>query len=706
MTLSGATADPNLSGCFYSDSLWLYGLYADSCFATFDIERFLTGRRGSVYTCFYSGSAWQIPYDTAFARLTLDSHLVFLDTVSLRSEHSGIVSTGFFDYSLYPQSLMLDKLNLSVFDRRFSALKPVKIAIDSSGFDFREASIGNKTSSLSVRGRVDYDESMGLTLLVEHIPIAPWLRLFNREIALDGYLSCETELTGYFASPEFSLCGYVDSLTYRELLLGDITLSARYKDERVTIDSLLISSQPGLYRAHGYLYLDLAFLSGSLDRIPDRPFDLVITAQDNRFDLVSLFLPSVEHLEGDFFADIHLTGTPSEPHLNGEAYLRRAALKYFDLVDSVYSDSVGITMRDNEIIIDGVTAYVGDWRKGGKKSYALVEGIITVKSLDNFHYDLDITLPKEFPFRYELDDIEGVVEGELQVIGDTPPLVTGDLTLVSAKYFVNFASAEEGSPIMAALTGESSWDLNLNVDILSNYWIKNDDIDAEFSGYVNLIREKGTYRFVGEMSILRGRGFLFDKTFRIETGSNVVFEDTEYPNPRLDITAYTRIPGVHFEEEERSEFTELGIHVTGTLENPELNTTAGDSTFTREDILPLIVANYYGGQTGSPGAFEQRVTQLVSSQMSQIGSRQLSQLGVETFEIEPAYGDQADLSSTQVTLGFYTASNLYIYGRSALSGQSGQAVGFEYRFNRSLLLEGRRDEDELYHLNLNLHWEF
>jgi len=566
--------------------------------------------------------------------------------------------------------------------------------------------MGNDTASLSARGRVNYDESMDMTLSVQRVPIAPWLRLFSQKAILDGYVSCETQLAGSFGSPEFSLRGFVDSLTYRDLVLGDLAVTAHYKDQRMTIDSLLVSSQPGVYRARGHLDLDLAFSAGSLDRVPDRPFDLIITARDSRFDLVSLFMPSVERLEGDFFADIHLTGTPSEPHLEGEAYIRKATLKYFDLVDSVYTDSAGVTMRDNQIIIDGITAYVKDTRKGGKKSYALVEGAVTVKSLDNFHYDLDVTLPKEFPFRYELDDIQGVVEGELQVIGDTPPLVTGDLTLISARYFVNFASAEEGSPIMAALSGESSWNLDLNIDILSNYWIKNDDIDAEFSGYINLIREAGGYRFIGEMDILRGRGFLFDKTFRIEPPSRVVFEDTEYPNPRLDITACTRIPGVQFEEEERPEFTELCVNVTGTLDYPELNTTEGDSTFTREDILPLIVANYYGGQTGSPGALEERMTQLISSQVSQIGSKQLSQLGVETFEIEPAYGGQADLSKTQVTLGFYTAPNLYVYGRSTLSGQSGQALGFEYRFNRSLILEGRRDEDELYHLNLNLHWEF
>ena len=63
--------------------------------------------------------------------------------------------------------------------------------------------------------------------------------------------------------------------------------------------------------------------------------------------------------------------------------------------------------------------------------------------------------------------------------------------MVAMRYAVNFAEPNEGSPIMMALSTEGSWGLNLNTDILSNYWVKNDDIDAQFSGFINIIREDG-----------------------------------------------------------------------------------------------------------------------------------------------------------------------------------------------------------------------
>jgi hypothetical protein len=79
---------------------------------------------------------------------------------------------------------------------------------------------------------------------------------------------------------------------------------------------------------------------------------------------------------------------------------------------------------------------------------------------------------------------------------------------------------------------------------------------------------------------------------------------------------------------------------------------------------------------------------------------------VETFEFDPLYSGKFDPLKSRVTLGKYATPGLYVYGRTSLSGTTGRELGFEYRFNKSFLVEGRRDEEDLYHLNLKLHWEF
>jgi autotransporter translocation and assembly factor TamB len=251
-------------------------------------------------------------------------------------------------------------------------------------------------------------------------------------------------------------------------------------------------------------------------------------------------------------------------------------------------------------------------------------------------------------------------------------------------------------------TGES-WDMDINCDIPSNYWIKNSDVDAELSGTINVIRERGNPRFVGDMTILRGKGFLFDKTFLIDAGSTVTFEDIEYLNPRLNITAHTRIPGQRRETDSVREDIDLCVHVTGTLEAPQIDPCEG-SPFSQGDILPLIIANYYSSDTAqASGQFGRRVTDLLTSRVSQIGAKQLAKIGVETFEIDPTYGGELDPLKSRLTVGFSPVQNLYV--KSAFLGERAPELGFEYRFNRSFYLQGRRDENELYQLNLQLHWE-
>ena len=102
-------------------------------------------------------------------------------------------------------------------------------------------------------------------------------------------------------------------------------------------------------------------------------------------------------------------------------------------------------------------------------------------------------------------------------------------------------------------------------------------------------------------------------------------------------------------------------------------------------------------------ALTQQVSQIGTKGLARVGS--LIGIGVETFEIDPTYGGELDPVKSRLTIGFTPEriQNLYTYYRGGIN-QSSQ-IGFEYRFNKSVLMEGRRDQNELYQLNLKLHWE-
>ncbi len=641
--------------------------------------------------------------------LGLDSTVVHMDSVLILSPHSDVFGRGIFDYGQTPQRIEIDTMQLSVFDQVLYNKGKLIVDVDTVGFNFIKAAIGSAGSMLMALGRLNYDETMNLALSVNDVPIKTWARLYRDDFPSDGKASFQADVTGSFKDPSFRIYGSIDSLFYHDLLLGDVKYAGSYANHTCSLDSVTLLSNPGVYHATGKFSADVDFTADTLARLVDQPFDVNIVARDTMFNLVTLFLPEVEHMGGIFSADFRLSGTPTAPHLEGVASLTKGSLKYFDLADTLFTDSASVNLKQNQILIDGITVYLKDSRRENSRSEARIEGDITVKSLNNFNYNLDITIPKDLPIHYDLADISVVVSGGLKVEGDTPPTVSGDLTVLGAQYRVNFAAADEGSPLMELLSGDQTWNVNINLDIVSNYWIKNDDIDAEFSGLMNIGRQKGQYSYTGQLDIIRGRAFMFDKTFNNLTGT-ISFPSINELNPNLDISGYTRIAGFTPTDTGSQTAQEVGVHVTGTLENPDINTIvpagATDQTvYSREELLPLLLADYTPNDpTGTKEITKLgiRLQGVVGQQVSQIGARELKRvpkLGVETFDIDPYYGGKLDPLKTSVTVGGYSG-NLYWYGRTDLS------YGFEYRFNRNVLLDGQRDQDLLYHLDLKLHWEF
>lgn len=711
--ITGDIRNPDVFGQLTSDSLCLYDIHSSQASINFHMAHFLHGRQGRVDLFLNNGEAYNHPYDTIRVNMQVDSEMIHIDDLFIHSKYIRAGGTGTLDYVSYPQKLSLDSLTLDIMGLSFKNDSSIEIGIDSSGYDLLQCHLLRPIGHLAGTGRVNYDESMKLDISMDRLDILPIVRLITSDYNLTGLMSGEMRLNGTFASPIINFRGNIGSLSYNEFVLGDLYANFNYSGNIVSIDSITIDSKTGYYTAKGTFPINLSFMQTE-NRLLDNEQNINITAADVRHDAIRLFLDEVENLKGDLKAAFKLTGTPRQPKIDGEISLRHGTLKLYDLTYPLDSLNINMKMTDRTIYIDSASAIC----RGGKKLIGTVtgQGKIIIKSIDALQYSVKIKLTS-FPVLYELGDISALVDANLKVYGETPPTVYGDVTIKSALYRENFAKENDGWIVLTSLQGDKTWDLNLNVEAPSNLCVKNDDIDAEFSGLLNFIREKGKYRYIGSLEILRGKGFLADRSFRIEPGGSINYEDIESPNPRLDIYASTKIRGAAADKtaETSSSNYDLRVHITGTLDEPIIGAAEGEQgspQFSTEEIIPLIFTDYYGKNEGNSGIsatgrvsdrLKSGISGFLSSQMGQIGSRTL---GVETFEIDPVYGDKFNPLGTRLTLGFYTHSNLYIYGSSAISGVAGQEVGFEYRLKRFLLMEGRRDEENLYHLLLNFYWDF
>ncbi len=716
-TVTGKTADPDLTGRLTSDSLWLYDIFSDSAELECGIERFMGKRSGKAFARMYNGAAYQLPFNDLELDMDVDSEFVGITRLFFDNDFGSASATANLDYMSEPMHLELDTAIITLFDQPIVSVEPVLIDIDSAGYDIKQCELNPSGGLLVASGRYNYDESIDFDINVQTAEIATWVRLITEDFNISGIMSGSISVHGTLGSPIISCDAFVDSLAYTHPVSGkqlnlDLYTAFDYADEKVNIGSLYLKTRGGYFRAQGEFPINLA-LETVANRFPDAEQSIDIVGRDTTFDLIQMYMPEIEDMEGQFDASFRLTGKPLTPNIDGQASINDGKIKPYDLVLPLENFNLNLEMENKTIHVKSASAICRDGNRELGKIGA--EGTVTIVSLDTLDYNLKVTL-KQFPVKYELGDISAVADANLVIKGRTPPTVYGDVNIISAHYLENFAEEDEGWLLLTTLGNENTWNLNLNVEFPSNAWVKNDELDAELSGSLNFIRTNNNYRYIGQLEILRGKGYLQGRTYRIDPGGTIIYDDIESPNPKLNISASTKIRAASEQVDQfgqpQTQTLDLCIQITGTMDNPDINP-CEDSPFTKDEMLGLIFTDYYagsngygssetflGGRLGSFGAG------LIGSQLSQIGTRTLSNIGVETFEIDPVYGDKLEPLGTKVGLGFSLHPNLYVYGRSAISSSQGQEIGFEYRLKRFLLIEGSKDENELYHLLLNFYWDY
>lgn len=698
---TGPVQDPDLSGNFNSDSLWFYDFYSTDFSGEFSIASFIRSKRGDITIHSGPGKAWSFPFDSLNSVLAIDSNLLFIKSFHVGNDFSLGQADGWLDYEAYPQQLTLNNFRFNLTGRDFSSEGNQLILIDSSGFLFDHIDIRTSLGRMSFQGRVDYDDKLDLIWDIGNISIAPWVELINDSLEIDGWLSSTGEITGQFKDPDMLLNIRVDSLSYRDLPLGDLLGYFSYEDSTLYIDSSSLKSPEGLYEAVGEFPINLAIDSGVV-RFDDRQQEINVIARDRRLDLAAFVLESVEYITGDFSAEFELTGQPLRPHINGVSSLKNGVIKLIDLRDRLENIEVDLEMSDRLITINKAVAEIPNKIKKTPGTLT-AGGTILINDINNYRFAINLKC-LDMPLNYEMGDFTGMADATLLIDGATPPLVSGTIKMKSAEYRENFAK-ESGFNLLTALQSDQSWDLDLMVECPSNVWVKNDDISAEFFGHINILRNSGRYNFLGTLEVIRGKYDMIAKTFKFTPGGTITYNNIEEPNPELNMIMTTRMRSYNrfsdFEHESNYSY-ELELLISGTLDNPIITGT-GDTPISTESILPTLWTGGSGDSASSNNQLTSGLGTIVAGQLTRLGTRSL---GVETFEIDPSFGSGFDAAGTRLTIGAYTLPNLYVFGSSYFDVARGQELGAEFRLGRHAYFEGRRDESNLYHFNFKFHWEY
>jgi autotransporter translocation and assembly factor TamB len=472
--------------------------------------------------------------------------------------------------------------------------------------------------------------------------------LLLQDRGLSGRLSADATLTGSMGEPMVDGRVEVVNGGFHDYRYDSLVATVEYRGERIGIDATLQQSPTEAITARGSMPLSL-FQPSPGEHIPPVPgeeVDLHITSTAINLGFVQGFTTAITNVTGTMQADLRVTGSGQDPHLDGFVDVRGGAfgvplggvsytgldtrieladdivrIREFSIRDehdrpltiagelAVHAREVGALniwiTSDNFEIIDNELGDVGidsKLRITGELRRPRIEGEIRVAA---GRLEVDRIL-QAFYDPYAIEELPDIVSAERMVEGmGTAEEATRD-ALARARASAAPVDEEEARAAVDAPETPGFMDalaMDVRVRIPDNLVLRGrnlrpggpagaslGDMNITVGGDVQVRKQAGEpILLVGVVNTVRGMYEFQGRRFELERDGTLRFVGTPEINPLLDITAVRVIPNTG---------VEARIHITGTPAAPEL-TLSSTPSLPESDILSLIVFNRQVNELGT-----------------------------------------------------------------------------------------------------------
>jgi len=395
-------------------------------------------------------------------------------------------------------------------------------------------------------------------------------------------------------------------------------LNLRFADHQVVSEGpVVLALREGLLRFESFKLRSngSAFtLAGSVGLTGDRPMNLTANGLVEAA-LLQLFVPELK-ADGQINVAAGLTGTASDPRINGTAEIREADFRvpgFPQLIEDVTGTIVFKGEEIQEILLDSLRASLG----GGT---VVAGGSVFISGLSVQRVRLNIR-GEEVSVRY----FDGVtVDGRFDMLltGDMERmLLQGEVNVDRALYFKDFDFATSILNLILERRGlvpivAASWQDRVSLDVtlkaLETLAVKNNVADVTGSAELALAGTLANPILDGLVTIDEGGTVRFqDVDYRVVRGT-INFQNPFRIDPYFDITAEGRIDQT---VDGGSEQYQLTVNITGTLDRITPTITS-DPPLGELTLLSILGPSTLGQNSASA---------LTAGSLSQTGSSLLVQ---------------------------------------------------------------------------------
>ena len=557
-----------------------------------------------------------------------------------------------------------------------------------------------------------------LKVSVENVDVAQLDRLMLGDQRMAGFLSANATVTGPTDAPRVEGQFTLSQGAFRTFKFESLAGTVDYAQRGVNLDVRLQQSPTAWLTAKGYAPMTLfranppGIDAHTAPVGPGEAIDIQVASSEVDLGVIQGFTSYVTNVTGVMQANLKVTGSGYDPHVNGNVDIRGGAFAIPDLGTAYTGLDTRIDLQQDQVqisefkILDdrGFPMTVGGTLSVHERAVGAVN--ITIQSenfevIDNNLADVKLDTQLKITGELRKPRVEGYVEVENGTIhvSELIELTTSDAYATEATNVELTAGADEAAKAVAAEKAPETQaaaekaaaeaaaqpsifdalEMEVALAVPSNLVLRGQDMRpanapveigdmlVTVGGAVQLRKRAGGQPTItGEVNTVRGNYTFQGRRFDIMRDGRIRFAGTDEIDPLLDLRASRVISGV-----------EAIVRVQGTLRQPELSFSS-NPPLEQADILSLIVFNMPVNELGEGQqvSLAERAGALAGGYLASGLARSIGNaLELDEFEIQA----QGEGGGPSLSVGEQVGEKLFFRVRQGFGDAQATELILEYQ---------------------------
>ncbi len=499
-----------------------------------------------------------------------------------------------------------------------------------------------------------------------------------------GTSNLNAKLSGDINNPKgdlvLSATGGIKGSTF-DLLRGHVTLNNYiFNVEEMTVERAIGDR---VYRAgaKGTIPVETLYIENAY---PNQEMNLQISLDEANLSLLPVLSDMVAWATGDMAGNLTITGTLSNPNINGGISLSDGTVKIKGMKSQIEHINIATEFAGDKFIIDDFSGNIGTGKFIFRGGLSFADFKVSNYTFDFMADALDIR--SDF-FTGPLNAQFSVAE-EFTRWGSLPKLV-GHIDLDKCLFSIP-SIPDSDDPLPEILL-----DVEINLG---------DKVHFYSSRLYNMFLT-GSVKYEGSTTRPKPSGIITVKRGATVNYISTVFDVREGELHFNQMDSF--FPSLNFRADSRVSDIRVELSITGTLNNAEMKLTSNPEKSQTEIIQILTLRDAYGNQTSNMSMADVLAIGLQMSILGDIEDTVKRNLGLDKFTFSSGSGSALDTFSSKeidtgqqrneqfnISVGKYVTDKLMLKYTQGINGEKITRYGFQYDINDNLGFTVEREKSE------------